>query len=102
MKPTTRLLLVVVAISLAIALSVAGLALGLSWVSDMQIQSDALRRELDLVMSAVQSFSVTQAQAQEVYAKSEWVTEGEERENQGFLPESLGFQEQRPRKRDAT
>ena len=66
MKPTTRLLLAVVAISLVIALSVAGLAIGLSWAENMQIQNDTLRRELDLVMSAVQSFSVTQAQAQEV------------------------------------
>ena len=66
MKPTTRLLLVIVAISLVIAVGVAGLAIGLNWVSDMQTQNDSLRRELDLVMAAVQSFSVTQAQAQQV------------------------------------
>eukprot|EP00906_Rhabdomonas_costata_P001084 RCo001633 len=68
MKPTTRLLLVIIVIALIIALSVVGLAIGLSWVADMQSKNDALQKELDLVMSAVQSFSVTQAQAQEVAA----------------------------------
>eukprot|EP00906_Rhabdomonas_costata_P012209 RCo017438 len=65
LKPTTRLLLVIVLIALVVALSVVGLAIGLSWVADMQSQNEALQKELDLVMSAVQSFSVTQAQAQE-------------------------------------
>eukprot|EP00906_Rhabdomonas_costata_P001085 RCo001634 len=65
MKPTTRLLIVIVVIALVIALSVAGLAIGLSWAADVQSQKDALRKELDLVMAAVQSFSVTQGQAQE-------------------------------------
>eukprot|EP00906_Rhabdomonas_costata_P001083 RCo001628 len=74
MKPTTRLLLVIIVIALIIALSVVGLAIGLSWVADMQSKNDALQKELDLVMSAVQSFSVTQAQAQEAESSKSTTT----------------------------
>ena len=66
MKPTTRLILLVVVLSFIIGLAVAGTAVGLSWASATQVRSDALEKSLDLVVNAARSFTVTQLMKREV------------------------------------
>jgi len=61
MKPTTRLLLTVVAISFAVALVVAAIGIALSWVNAMNMTSGALSKELQFVMRAVKAFTVSQS-----------------------------------------
>ena len=67
MKPTTRLLLTVVAISFAVALVVAAIGIALSWVNAMNMTSGALSKELQFVMRAVKAFTVSQSRQTLVY-----------------------------------
>eukprot|EP00906_Rhabdomonas_costata_P017614 RCo025427 len=61
MKPTTKLVISVVVMSLVMALAVAGTAIGLSWSSTMTLKEKQLQHELTLVHHALNSFTVVQA-----------------------------------------
>ena len=59
----------VVGISFALVLILAGVAMGLSWSYSFVEEKQALQTEIQMVLNAVTSFSVQQALAREV-----WVT----------------------------
>ena len=61
MKPTTKLVISVVVMSLIMAMAVAGTAIGLNWSSTMAMKEEQLLRELDIVHRALESFTVTQS-----------------------------------------
>eukprot|EP00906_Rhabdomonas_costata_P002176 RCo003448 len=60
-KPSNRLLLIVVLLSLVMALTVAGTAIGLIWVNATEAKKSALTENLNMIKNAVEFFSVTQA-----------------------------------------
>eukprot|EP00906_Rhabdomonas_costata_P020559 RCo029945 len=64
MKPTTKLVLVVAVMSLVMCLAVAGTAIGVNFINSIHIQEETLKKELRLVLNAVESFTVTQARQQ--------------------------------------
>eukprot|EP00906_Rhabdomonas_costata_P012472 RCo017917 len=61
-KPSNRLLLTVVAISLLIALSVGGLAVGLNWTSSMAARKAELAQQMKSIQGAADFFSLSMAQ----------------------------------------
>ena len=60
-KPSNRLLLIVVLLSLVMALTVAGTAIGLIWINATDAKKSALTENLNMIKNAVEFFSVTQA-----------------------------------------
>eukprot|EP00906_Rhabdomonas_costata_P021337 RCo030988 len=61
MKPTTKLVISVVVMSLVMALAVAGTAIGLNWSNTMAMKEEELLEELANMHHALDSFAVTQA-----------------------------------------
>eukprot|EP00906_Rhabdomonas_costata_P012476 RCo017922 len=61
-KPSNRLLLTVVAISLLIALSVGGLAVGLNWTNSMSARKAELGQQMKSIQGAADFFSLRMAQ----------------------------------------
>eukprot|EP00906_Rhabdomonas_costata_P017116 RCo024644 len=60
-KPSNRLIAMVVVISLVVTMGVASTGIGIHWTSSMSRQQEALSQELQLVKGAVEFFSMTQA-----------------------------------------
>eukprot|EP00906_Rhabdomonas_costata_P013917 RCo019945 len=56
MRPTNRLIIFVVVMSVVMSLSVAGTAVGLSWTHSLSDHQEALRSEIELAAQAVGSF----------------------------------------------
>eukprot|EP00906_Rhabdomonas_costata_P012473 RCo017918 len=61
-KPSNRLLLTVVAISLLVALSVGGLAVGLNWTNSMAARKAELAQQMKSIQGAADFFSLRMAQ----------------------------------------
>ena len=66
MKPTTKLLLIVVVLSFLMALVVGGVAVALDWTSAMAAQNRALDEELELILNAADAFTVKLSRKRQV------------------------------------
>ena len=67
MKPTTRLILIVVILSFVMTLAIVGIAIGLGWQLTLQMIKDALDREQVKVLDAVVAFAVNLLQSKVVW-----------------------------------
>ena len=66
MKPTTRLVLIVVILTFMTALIVGGVAVALEWTSAVNATYKTLQEELDLAINAADSFAYAQSYNREV------------------------------------